>query len=590
MLDIIRTLQVICLRFLSSSFRPGDEEEFSGKEDTGLRRFIFSRSATLDGANKQSDSRESQKRRKFANLRSRSTTTSPMHEMAEEGKVPPPLPGEGSAFAMGDIRGSGRRRSGHFTLLPQAVAPALPMGAAPPPPPIPEGGFQPANIPSPLATTALTASSESSLDTIISERISPTGEMTTMPRHKRAPSVTSSGTATLSRMDSIRANDKLPLPDEDGVIEVDEDGNEISQTVYELVGQNLPDAFEDDIYLAPADDSVIRYDILKAKKSAVSEQSAASPEGARKTSQRRSARNIRKTPTQAKTSSSSLKRMTITQQWKEREAAMTTTLPRLPYSRPAPQQDSSDKASQRSHSVPSTLKPSANAAPLLVSAVLPEDVSQSTLTRLDESEEEPPVSSLVVLSGMNMTSRVRMLELSSPEEVPSEGKLSDDTFGVAQRRVLSALDDILREEGGVSSVGDLHRNASSGILSGSSADNILEGVPESPTKRKIGRAEQGYGAANTSSTNNKSLGTEQKAPSPTKSRAVSAPQFPTSIRMNPVSLFSPTTNEQAFRAAQLELKRSQTHARRTDFSKMDAEDYHLRVASPLLGKLTPVFY
>lgn len=508
------------------------------------------------------------KRKKFANFRSRSATTSPMQEASEEDKVPPPLPGE--KFARGEVRGSGRKRSGQLSLVPQAVAPALPLGAPPPPPPIPEGGFQPSALA--RGTAVLTASSTSSLDTMLSEETSPVGKEDGRQRLLSGASTPGSEPATI--IDEV----------EEGV------------EMYELVGQeNAPPELgldNEDEYLAPMDDSAIRYSLLKGKKSITSEQSTPVEEdSATRTSQRRSARHIRKTP-QQKSSTSSAKRQAAAQNWRERDAEIVSTLPRLPYMRQTPSEDrGSSGKEQRSQSVPSMMKGmDLGTSPILLGAPPPESASQSALSRLEESEEDPVSGSMVVLPGNNMESRLQLLDQSSSPEVQSEMTLTDDTVRSTPARVLSALDDILRQEvhSGVSGF-DLQRD----IHQTDNADSRRH-LTALPAKRKLGHvaAADSHVYTPTSTAAAAAAGKENihGAGQAGKARTASAPQLSIAPTLNlPKAV---RVNETLFTAAKLELERYTPaactrrlqHGGGPSHGYRDTEAYFRHFSSQLMGK------
>eukprot|EP00117_Sycon_ciliatum_P021500 scpid23672/ scgid18826/ len=436
----------------------GDEEEFSGREDTSIfRRSFFNRAATLDSSSRRQESR-SFKRKRFAGMKSKSAATSPMQEMTEEGRTPPPLPGENRMLALDDVRRSTRKRGATLSSLPQAVAPALPLGAPPPPPPIPKGGFQPT---SPLAspTPLLSASSTDSLDTVLSDH---------------TPTPPGTGSALASGGDEAPA--KTPITELDDMPEEEPDH-------YALVGQLDMDGGappgEESNYLRPADDSVIRYSLIKAKTSAASQQSVESPDSMRRSARRSSKRHVRKMPTVQKSSASSLKRQSAAEQWKVDENSV-STLPRLPYYRGHDDSSHDDQATVTVASKSSTAPGKLSAHILKGFEPALDSVSQSALSRLEESDAEHTThaaSSLVVLAGANADSREQLLEMSSPEEAPSQNTLTDDTTTRnTPRRVLSQLDAILRAEGGASSVPDLQHNGSSSYFL-SSTDTTLERKP-----------------------------------------------------------------------------------------------------------------
>ncbi|XP_065195563.1 mucin-2-like isoform X2 [Sycon ciliatum] len=436
----------------------GDEEEFSGREDTSIfRRSFFNRAATLDSLSRRQESR-SFKRKRFAGMKSKSAATSPMQEMTEEGRTPPPLPGENRMLALDDVRRSTRKRGATLSSLPQAVAPALPLGAPPPPPPIPKGGFQPT---SPLAspTPLLSASSTDSLDTVLSDH---------------TPTPPGTGSALASGGDEAPA--KTPITELDDMPEEEPDH-------YALVGQLDMDGGappgEESNYLRPADDSVIRYSLIKAKTSAASQQSVESPDSMRRSARRSSKRHVRKMPTVQKSSACSLKRQSAAEQWKVDENSV-STLPRLPYYRGHDDSSHDDQATVTVASKSSTAPGKLSAHILKGFEPALDSVSQSALSRLEESDAEHTThaaSSLVVLAGANADSREQLLEMSSPEEAPSQNTLTDDTTTRnTPRRVLSQLDAILRAEGGASSVPDLQHNGSSSYFL-SSTDTTLERKP-----------------------------------------------------------------------------------------------------------------
>ena len=191
------------------------------------RRFVWRRSNTVAALPKGGVQR---------NWRQQST---PSHGVA----MPPPLPGEED-----EPRSTLRRQSASgLSLQPQVVAPLLPKGAPPAPPPIPRGGFPP-----PSEVNAMDSKSMSSLDTVVStqsqDEVAETATEPNDDQSKEAAVATSTSSAAEQVLAQAFAS-----------IVGDGTGPSSDLGVYETVKAATPRVV-DDTYLAPTDSVPIHYD------------------------------------------------------------------------------------------------------------------------------------------------------------------------------------------------------------------------------------------------------------------------------------------------------------------------------------------